>query len=72
MRAQEASCPLGDSRAKCYKKKGLEEWPRPKLPAPWGSGETQAPLPQEAQPVARLGAGTYSHTRVLLVHCNRR
>lgn len=61
--------PLGDGRAKCYKS-GLEGWPRPKLPALQGSGETQAPLPRRdcRQPASWWGAGTCSCVRVLLVH----
>ena len=41
--------PPWGQQSQVLQKKGLEEWPRPKLPAPWGSGETQAPLPQEGQ-----------------------
>lgn len=48
MRAQEASCLLGDSRAKCYKKKAWMSGPGLSC-LPQRTRETQAPLPQEGQ-----------------------
>lgn len=52
MRAQEASCPSVGTAEPSATKKGLEGWPRPKLPPLQGSGETQAPLPKEGLPAA--------------------
>lgn len=71
VRAQEASYPHGDSRAQCFKK-GLDGQPRPKLPALQGLG-AQAPFPEGTPGSQQRGRGsTCSHTRVLLVHSNRR